>query len=387
MDKREIIQLGEQKHVDSINEDVSIKIKLDGKYSLNTEYEIENVLNVTKVFDDERQNTYKYKIHGEIEYLSVLTNLNFDYNNVEDFFSTKPLSAETKTLFSDFKIYLVAPSSSGWTETSVVDRYRRKFIVLEEFNNIDILNAGFAKNIFDETQQSFVLNFDVDIENLSDNFGFPITEVFLYFEYQTSQNGNGDNEILSHKTFNSLGNDATIANISNMTWNKGDVIEGDIVDFFNTTYEQIIYNKYLHYITTPYLDGVTKHIKWYYNPFVPIRLRYFEEDVRVASTGTSDYALVSSIPSHAIPYDNNGNYVWRDILENGFFDPVSEIGVNFPFINQRHYVFNNLVFSVKPDLTHSNTNIVFNEIKFNENTFISAKPSDESNLDKIGKDC
>ena len=99
MDIKEKIQLGENKHVKSINVDTSIKLELELNTNLNIEYDLKNILDVTRIFDDERQEVTKYRIHGEFEYFSILNGLYKEYTELEYFFTTLPLSAETKTIY------------------------------------------------------------------------------------------------------------------------------------------------------------------------------------------------------------------------------------------------------------------------------------------------
>jgi len=50
-------------------------------------------------------------------------------------------------------------------------------------------------------------------------------------------------------------------------------------------------------------------------------------------------------------------------LPHGFIDPVTNLGVNFPFVNGSHYVFTNNILAVRPDLTNINTELIFNKQK------------------------
>lgn len=394
MNIQDKIQLNENRNIDSVNVDTTIKIGLDVNTDLNIDYNIQNILDVTQIFDDERQATTKYRIHGEFEYFSILNGLFKDYTNLEFFFSLLPASADTKTIYTDLKIYLVKPST-GFTELIPDQRYIKNYDIIGEID--EIIPAGFSKNIFNEQQYSFIVNFEVDIRDMVDGLGFPITELGLYVEYQPSTNGVGDPETMETTTYNITGG-TIIQNFTPIPLNIGDTIVGDVIEYNKPLFQQTNFlnpstNKESileQFIITPYEDTTgsgtgTGELKWKYRPILPIRLRFFENEVRRANTGSTDYELVSNIPSYATPIDADGNYVWRNLLDNGFFDPIDEIGVSFPFINQRHYVFNNIVFKVQPDLEDVNTENVFNEILFPDNTLDSATPN--SNLDNIGDIC
>lgn len=63
-------------------------------------------------------------------------------------------------------------------------------------------------------------------------------------------------------------------------------------------------------------------------------------------------------------YYSGENYVWRDLLPNGFLDTDNNLGVNFPFVNGNHYVSSNFRFFIKPDLTNVDTYNVYNKFTF-----------------------
>ena len=136
----------------------------------------------------------------------------------------------------------------------------------------------------------------------------------------------------------------TIFNLTNL--NIGDYVQtsthkfGNIIEYSKSNFYQNQLFQQEFYIETPYLDGVTpKSLIWKYNPFIPIRLRYFTSDIYYANTGSSSYDLVMSIPPYATQLDNNGNFVWKSISPEGYFDPLTGLGTDNPFINGKRYLF------------------------------------------------
>ena len=391
MDVQDKIQLGEHRYVDAVNVDTTIKLALQSNNDLNIEYDIQNVLDVTQVFDDERQESKKYRIHGEFEYLSILNGLPKEYDILNHFFALIPLSADTKNIYTDLKIYLVKPST-GFTELITDERYIKNYEIIGDVTNVEIIPAAFARNIYNEEQHTYVVNIDIDIANQYDGLNFPITELSLYVVYQPQNNGDDVPETMERKTYDSTGG-TIIQNFtpSATTIGVGSIIQGDVIDYEKILYQQTNFNLMEHYIYTHYTSFINKigavpaALKWKYRPFIPITLRYFETTVTRGNTGSTSYEVVSTIPPFATEIDNDGNFVWRNLLDNGFFDPIDEIGVSFPFINQRHYVFSNIVFKMQPDLDDFNTANVFDEILFVQNTLINSEPN--SSLDNIGNIC
>ena len=83
---------------------------------------------------------------------------------------------------------------------------------------------------------------------------------------------------------------------------------------------------------------------------------------------------------------NNNTYIWREILPEGYFEPLTNIGVDHPFLNDNHYIFTPTIFSVTPDLNDITTKNIFDELWYTKNGEItSIKP--KNNLDDIGKPC
>lgn len=98
------------------------------------------------------------------------------------------------------------------------------------------------------------------------------------------------------------------------------------------------------------------------------------------------------IPDYATMLINDGKYVWRDILPQGYVDPITNLGVDYPFFNKRRYLFSPIVFDVipnlseDPDLEHPNTQDVFTEIEYYKYA-TSLEVTPETELDNIGKPC
>ena len=93
MDINEKIQLGEFQYVDSINQDNAIKVSLDKSNALLTEYDVNATIDVSQVFDDERQATEIYRFHGQLQYFSITSNLNDEYSSIQDVL-TRPIEGD-----------------------------------------------------------------------------------------------------------------------------------------------------------------------------------------------------------------------------------------------------------------------------------------------------
>ena len=373
-------QLNEEKNVDFVNRNFNRKIELDSKQQTLIEYDIKNVLNVATTFENERQLTNTYRIYGSIEYFSILNGIPTGYTSYLDFFDTQ--TGITKSFLNDFKVYLVKPygfydnNISGQTGFTKLDNnlYIKNFEIITELENFEIFNAGYDKNLFSEQRYSFDFNTDINLTDQYDGLYFPITDLFLYVEYQPKNNGSGDPETMSGKTYDDSGN-TIITAFTPVPLNVDDVLTGDVIEYDKNGFKQTVINTQEYYINTPCDSGGTDiNIICKYDPYVQIQINVFNDELElVNATGTS-YEEISSIPVYATPIDDEGNYVWRDLQQKSFFDPLTGEGTAFPFINQRHYVFDNYMIKVMPDLTDATTNQVFTEIIFANNEILSIQP-------------
>lgn len=372
------IQLGSSKNVNAINVDQSINMGLNASPKELLSYNESSVIDVSNLFDAERQESEVYRVYGRIDFMSIINGLKKQYKVISDFF-TPPrlgdeLSGATKNLLTSFDIYLCYPSTGNTvvsTETII-----RDYVVVSKLENVEVFKAGFSRNLFFNYVYSFDFNIDFNVEGYLDSFGKPIDKFYLFFNYRPSVNGNFVAETVKRKVFGS-----SPISLPYQTYNIGDVITGDFVNYVNTNFQEELIEEMEYYVTFPY---DINSLQFKYQPFIPIKVRDFNDEIVSANiSGGTESDL--TIPYYAIKIDNDGNVIWKDILVNGYIDPISGNGVDYPFINKRHYIFNTIVLPLKPDLTHGNTNTVFTEIKFGGNNTLYNKPS--SSLNSLGDKC
>jgi len=415
------ILLNSLKNINSVNVDNYDKVELSNKLSLIHEYDIRNVLSATEVFDAEREANEIYRIYGKIEYLSMLNGLKSTYSGFTDFFNPQT-TGSYKNLLNSFDFYLVKPASSGYTQITgitgssllyddAIDNIR-KFEVIATPSDLELYPAGFANNVYGEQAYAFNFSKDFDVSGLLDGFGFPLTELFLYAQYKPQLNGDNKPEKLFATTWSPVTDAESTFELTPTvpTFNIGDILFhnmnyiGDVIGYSKSQFYQAQEHPQTFYIETPYKGfieititpffgppiviktPIDKRLRWKYNPFIPFQLRYFSNELYKENTGNTAYDIVSSIPYYATKLDDMGNYVWREILPQGYTDPLTGIGVDYPFVNQRRYLFSNIVFIITPDLNDTETRLAFEEAWYTKNSTIRAiKPT--SDLGNIGKPC
>lgn len=382
------------KNLNSVNKDIDIKISLNNKEHEFNEFNLNTVIDSSEVFNSERQTTPIYRIHGRIEYLSLLNGLKKDYIKLEDFF--QPQKNNNYNIFESFKIYLVKPSSIGYTQIPLTNYYKRCFEVIAEPKHIDIFNSGFSKNIFNEQQYSFIFNIDIDLTESYDFFNFPTDEIYLYFQYYKKPNSVPIQNIFctvwnrNHNIGDRVPNNKSDFSIGDILQTENNYIISDIVKYDKNNYTQNITTNQTFYIETPYFDfenNIEKNIVWKYNPLIPLKLRYLSAYKYEVDLNNPLYDLTTSIPKHATKINNNENvFVWRNILPENSLDALTGDGNNLPFINNKRYFFKSIILNIKPDLTDENTYNAFNEINFTMNQQVTATLPN-NNMNDFGKPC
>jgi hypothetical protein len=338
----------------------TIELKSKTKFLLNDE-NITNI-NLSDLFNIERENSFKYRLLGTINYLSLINNLNNNYTEIQDFFTKYNGGLNPKNIYNSFKIYILKKSDSYINLGN--NLFKERYEVITEIDDITLYNCGFSKNIFNDNIYLYNFNIDVELKNDKDYFNKPITELYLYFDYQLDVS---KNEILYTKDYNSLSNEnknITIERSSNITHNLNDYIISNLIIKEDSDFDENIVNEQEYRIKFQLNNN---SLQFKYNPFVKIKLRDYNDSVYYGNVSGNTKNIIN-IPDYAKVVGNpvDGNVIWKELLPHGFIDPITNSGVNFPFVNGSHYVFTNNVVSIQPDLNNVNTNIIFNKQKLSE---------------------
>lgn len=380
MDEKLKILLNSTKNIASVDVDNYEKLEIVNKTSQIMEYDVKNALSATEIFDAEREANDTYRIYGRIEYLSLLNGLKLNYTKLEDFFLP---TGNSKNISNSFNFYLLK-AGTGYTQviSGGTIFWVRYFEVIATPSDFELYYAGFTNNVYGDQIYAFNFNKDFDITPYADAFNFPATKLFLYPQYIPKPNGMKTQQLETMQyTFWNTNGVPVMAAFTPTSLNIGNRIYGDLIEYSKPLFLQFQKSPQTYYISTPYDAGT---LQWKYNPFISLRLRYFNDSLNQANTGTTSYAQVSSIPYYATSI-GYGNYVWKDILPQGYIDPITNLGVDYPFINKKRYLFSTIILDVSPNLNDPDTLEVFREIKFGTPKILNTKPI--SDLNNIGKPC
>lgn len=289
MDRKLEILLGSQRDINSVNTEEFTKAELTRKTSEITEFSVNDIVDATEVFDEERESNAVYRIYGRIEYLSLLNGLVNNYDKLDDFF-TPDFDTSSKNILNSFDFYLVRPKEYNRAGSLNSGNLLRIFEVIATPDDFELFPAGFTTNVYDEQTYGFAFNTDFDVSSYFDELGFPVTELFLFAKYKLKTNGNGIAETMRYTRYIATGSGIK-TNYSPKDLEIGDIVEtatggkiGDVINYNENQYTQTPVEDQTIYIKTQYetSGGSTRYLSWKYNPFIPLRLRYLSDDLSTA---------------------------------------------------------------------------------------------------------
>lgn len=297
----------------------------------------------------------------------------------------------------------------GNYETESMSKYYvRKNKILTNLEDAVLVKAGFEQSIFGskkkyessgltpdrqarvsvkEGSQSYTLSFnrDINISNLVDNQKRPITELFFtvlwrgYFgwfldETKPIRNGYEFNLPLVNNspsawwsiplsvetgfTYNNfqtivggLGNSG-LKFYSTNPIKEGDVLHGDFCEWndylqeervISSNYHKIVFNPNNFDIST---INPSNPLGYYYKPHHKLTLRVYSDYIE---EGTRNQIV--DVPNYSFFSNSQNLFIWRDLYQYGFVDSTG-LGVDYPFLNGKHYPYESYFFRIIPEGTN-----------------------------------
>ena len=290
----------------------------------------------------------------------------------------------TGTVDGNSKMRRVVSGKESEYYFRVFKKIKTRSAPMIETDDYETYRLAFSENIYTDDITQFVFNEDIDITDLVDNLGRPLSELYLT-KIKTSSNGlftkvssgietpyipklmtsNTNAYLKDIPVINRIHNGNTLpfpthrALESNITINDN-VFYGDLVEYNMYEVQEIVLAEVSHRFNTvnretapnfTYYDKIGKTPKtktinlgprqegYFYKAHNLIKIREFSNYVEQGDTSTV------GIPSYAVDL-LDGRYLWRDLLDIGY-NQSDVKPLDYPFMNGCHYMYQNDCFLVR----------------------------------------
>jgi hypothetical protein len=249
-------------------------------------------------------------------------------------------------------------------------------------DDYEVYNLGFSENIYSDPIEQFVFNEDVDVSDLTDNLGRPLSELYLTIIKTDSlnifTNVSSGIEAPFISEFNTanintyLKNIPVIQKIHNVTSAPSQTFKalelninvgnsdfyGDVVEYNLTTVQEIVLSDVYYRFSTINRETTGNSViagprpeGYYYKAHNLIKIRDYSsyiEEGDINTVGIPDYATNLG----------DGRYLWRELLNIGTTN-LEEDYVNYPFLNNAQYMYDNYCFDIRRQDPFDNWDLYF----------------------------
>jgi len=240
--------------------------------------------------------------------------------------------------------------------------YLRKFSnMLLTKDDYEIYPLAFSNNIFNDQNYQLIINQDIDIADLKDNLGRPLSELYLTFIKRVDGNffnnidsgldleyleGNLNNPKLSN--VREIYNGSNTENLETNVNASATTFYGDLVEYNKLTIKEEVLSSVLHRfntknressstLTTTQAAGGPRNEGYLYNPHHKVVIGRFSSYTELGPSGTT-----VGIPDYAEDL-GDGRLLWRDYLPLGIPDGEGNV-LDYPFLNGVNYIYENICF-------------------------------------------
>lgn len=227
------------------------------------------------------------------------------------------------------------------------------------------------------------------LTGITNNLGYTPTDVYLtiiyrnangYFNYppKVGWKFNFHNTWIDKHFSGTISNETSIG-VTGLTGNTGTTgftaglplqigtsgLTGAYVEYNKNELKERIISEAFHKITNPIsifshnqdgnVDGFSgatsgNTFGLYYQPYYRIKLKELSPYVETAKTND-----IINLPENTLYFEKEGLWKWRDLYDHGYID-ADGYGVNHPFINNIHYVKNDINFYLRNERLYQNKN-------------------------------
>lgn len=134
---------------------------------------------------------------------------------------------------------------------------------------------------------------------------------------------------------------------------EGDVLDGGFYEWNDYEQKERLISDINHKFTfNPFVFSIgcgnqcDNQFGYYYKPHNKIKIRSYSDYLETGSVNN-----IADVPDYAYYSTTYGSFIWRDIYTYGFKD-VNRNGVDYPFLNGKHYPYENFIFRIIPEGTN-----------------------------------
>ena len=156
---------------------------------------------------------------------------------------------------------------------------------------------------------------------------------------------------------------------------EGDVLDGGFYEWNDYEQKERLISDINHKFTfNPFVFNISEtddnanQMGYYYKPHSKMKIRDFSDYVETGSIKN-----IADVPDYAYFSTTYNSFIWRDIYTYGFKDS-NKNGVDYPFLNGKHYPYENFVFRIIPE----GTNYIESNLNNYANLYGAAQPTTDN---------
>lgn len=133
---------------------------------------------------------------------------------------------------------------------------------------------------------------------------------------------------------------------------EGDIVDGAFCEWNELEQTERVINEINHKFTfNPSIFNISgvdnqNQLGYYYKPHNKIKIKAFSDYIE-----TGDVNNIDNVPDYSYFSTTYNSFIWRDIYTYGFKDRLNN-GVDYPFLNGKHYPYENFIFRITPEGTN-----------------------------------
>jgi hypothetical protein len=168
----------DKRYLLATQEDINLNISLKTNFNDLNEFNNSKLISLTDLFNEERNKSTKYRIYGNINYLSFLRNKKTTQTEISDFFNDD--YKQTGFNFEDFfDLKIFKQVINQYTLTNSDTTYVESLSPITDDSSYKLSFFGFSRNIYNEKNYSFKF----DTLNLNPYEYYKINNELFYNNY------------------------------------------------------------------------------------------------------------------------------------------------------------------------------------------------------------